>query len=141
MNLDLSIFFCIYSISLSFLCNLHAHKHKHKSHFQPTATCLNFCCTVLTPGILFASLYSFMPLFALFLHMSVKYPESTHTRSLPRTPRLAYGASELGEIVGRRCLCRLDLNWPVLNSELQRMACGNKREEVKPQQYVAPIVP
>ncbi|CAB1416835.1 unnamed protein product [Pleuronectes platessa] len=57
-----------------------------------------------------------------FLRMSEKYPESAHTRSLPRSPPLAHGASELGEIVVRRRLCRLDLNWPVLNSELQRTA-------------------
>lgn len=72
----------------------------------------------------------------LFLRMSVKYPESTHTRSRPHTPPPAHhGASELGETVVRRRLGRLDLNWPVLNSELHMMACGNKWEEVNPQQY------
>lgn len=129
-----SLFFLHNSVT-PFLSNLYVHKQEsHVSRWHISI----FAASVFTPDILFAFLCSFMQFFP--LHMSVKYPESTHTGSLLRTPPLAYGASEPGEIVGRRCLCRLDLNWRVLNSELQRMACGNEREEVKPQQYVAPII-
>lgn len=135
MNLDLSIL-CTYAISLSFLSNLHAHKHKHTFH----AGILEFLLPLLlycTPGNLMASFCTYVPLFPLLLNM---FEKRTHTRSLPRTPPLAHGASALGENVGRKCLCLLDLNWPVLNSGLQRMTCGNKQEEVRLQQYVVPII-
>lgn len=118
MNLKFSTFFfaltqSVFTFALICMHTNISTRHPHMSLFLLLALCLSFSAA--------SCHYSLA-----FLHMSVKYPERTHTHTLLRTPPLAYGASKLGEIVVIGCLCCLDLNWPDLNSELQRMACGNK---------------
>lgn len=57
----LPLFFCIHSIVLCFLSNLHAHKHKHKAAFF-TLVCFNFLCHYsYSWHFLFVSLCGFIP--------------------------------------------------------------------------------